>query len=389
MLVILRAALVSLSIGLLVAAAMARGARARTASILGLVAFALAAPALALRRSCSRSRSSPPCSSSWADGNATRRRSGWHLSWSLPGPTSTDHSFSPRSCWATPGWTTLFAAGRRVLPSPCSWPARPPRSSTRSGGVWAYAAGIGANSDIAGQVSEWQRTTPFIVPGLLFYLSAAAAFVLAFRGRAGLRWPDWLFFAAMFAIGVWAVRGLAWWPFGAVFVVGRPDRSAAARVRDTSRPPRSPRLRRGGGRCSWASWWSRCRGGARPIRSPAAPVSSPTPHPGSRRPSRPSPARKPRAGRPDVGLVPGVGRSRCPVLPGLPFAVPAEVWTDRTTIAAGGPAADDALTRWEVDLLVLPAGTQLGLTGWSVVYEDADGVILGRGTVGRTSNARR
>ena len=49
LLVVLRAALVSLSIGLLVATAMARGARARTASILGLVAFALAAPALALR----------------------------------------------------------------------------------------------------------------------------------------------------------------------------------------------------------------------------------------------------------------------------------------------------------------------------------------------------
>ena len=55
---------------------------------------------------------------------------------------------------------------------------------------------------------------------------------------------------------------------------------------------------------------------------------------------------------------------------------PAEVWADRATIAAGGKAADEVLARWGVDLLVLPAGTDLGLTGWSVVYEDADGAIL-------------
>ena len=44
-------------------------------------------------------------------------------------------------------------------------------------GVWAYAAGIGANPVIAGQVSEWQRTTPFTVTGLLFYASVAAVAV--------------------------------------------------------------------------------------------------------------------------------------------------------------------------------------------------------------------
>ena len=55
---------------------------------------------------------------------------------------------------------------------------------------------------------------------------------------------------------------------------------------------------------------------------------------------------------------------------------PAEIWEDRATIAAGGPPADNVLTRWGVELLVLPAGTQLGLTDWTVVYQDRDGVIL-------------
>ena len=37
---------------------------------------------------------------------------------------------------------------------------------------------------ITQQVSEWQRTTPLTVPGLLFYASVLGALVLAWRGRA-------------------------------------------------------------------------------------------------------------------------------------------------------------------------------------------------------------
>ena len=57
---------------------------------------------------------------------------------------------------------------------------------------------------------------------------------------------------------------------------------------------------------------------------------------------------------------------------------PADVWADRETIAAGGPDADAALAGLGVELLVLPAGTDLGLTGWTVAYADVDGEILVR-----------
>jgi hypothetical protein len=57
---------------------------------------------------------------------------------------------------------------------------------------------------------------------------------------------------------------------------------------------------------------------------------------------------------------------------------PADVWADRATIAAGGPPADEVLARWGINLLALPAGTDLHLTGWTVAYEDADGAILAR-----------
>jgi hypothetical protein len=68
---------------------------------------------------------------------------------------------------------------------------------------------------------------------------------------------------------------------------------------------------------------------------------------------------------------------------------PLEVWTDRATIAAGGPEADVVLKRWEVDLLVLPAGVRPNLTGWTVVYEDADGAILARASATRDARSVR
>ena len=251
-------------------------------------------------------------------------------------------------------------------------------------GVWAYAAGIGANPAIAGQVTEWQRTTPFTVPGLLFYLSGAAAFALAFRGRAGLRWPDWLWLATLFAIGVWAVRGLAWWPFGAVFAIGGlPDAlwpaSRATGVHRVSRLPAVVAVLLGVLVVAALPWWR-----------PADPITGRT---GilSYAPSGIAAALRDLAPAGTRVLAAQTWTSFLEwAVPDAQYFLdsrfelfPAEVWADRATIAAGGPAADEVLERWGVDLLVLPAGTDLDLAGWVVVYEDADGVILARTPYGR------
>ena len=120
LLVVLRAALVSLSIGLLVAAAMARGARVRTASILGLVTFALAAPALALRPQLFAITIFAALLLLVAKRHRDPRAIWLAPLLVLRGPTSTGPSSSPRSSSATPGWTTLSAADRRAAPSRCS-----------------------------------------------------------------------------------------------------------------------------------------------------------------------------------------------------------------------------------------------------------------------------
>ena len=102
-------------------------------------------------------------------------------------------------------------------------------------GAWAYAANIGTNPAIANQVSEWQRTSPFAVPGILFYPSVViAGLVMALR-RDRFRWPDWLLLAGMAVLGAWAVRGVAWWAFVLVFLAAAA--LAPAREPATERSP--------------------------------------------------------------------------------------------------------------------------------------------------------
>ncbi len=383
LLVVLRAALVSLSIGLLVATAMARGAQARPASVLGLMAFALAAPALALRPQlfaiavfaallllvARRHRNSraiwlaPLLVIAWANIHGS-----FVLAPILLGYAWLDDLVRGRP--ARSSFALLVVGTAATLVNPFGT------------GVWAYAAGIGANPEIAGQATEWQRTTPFTVPGLLFYVSGAAALVLAIRGREALRWPDWLLLAAMFAIGVWAVRGLAWWPFGAVFVIGGlPDAlwpaSRSRAVHRASRLPAVVAVLLGVLVVAALPWWRP----ADPITGRTGILSyAPSGIAGALRGLAP-PGSRVLAAQTWTSFLEWAAPDAVYFLDSRFELFPAEVWADRATIAAGGPAADEALARWQADLLALPAGTSLDLTGWTQVYEDADGVILARDPV--------
>jgi len=380
LLVVLRAALVSASFGLLAATAMARGARPRTASIFSLIAFALAAPALALRPQlfaiaifalllllvARRHRNprlawlAPLLVVAWANIHGS-----FVLAPMLLGYAWLDDLVRGRPARAS--FLLLLLGAAATLVNPFGF------------GVWAYAAGIGANPAISSQATEWQRTTPFTVPGLLFYISAAAALALAMRGRAALRWPDWLWLAAMFAIGVWAVRGLAWWPFGAVFVLGGlPDALwPASRVRGAaraSRPPAVVAVLLGVMVVAALPWWRP----ADPITGRTGILSyAPSGIAAELRTLAPAGTRVLAAQTWTSFLEWAVPDARY-FLDSRFELFPAEVWADRETIAAGGPDADAALAGLGVELLVLPAGTDLGLTGWTVAYEDADGAILTR-----------
>src|SRR3954452_19126724 len=85
--------------------------------------------------------------------------------------------------------------------------------------VWIYAAGLTTNSAVSTGIVEWQPTSIRTVPGLFFFASVfGVTVVIARRGRP-TPWPSLAWLAVFFLIGVYAVRGIAWWPLAAVTAV--------------------------------------------------------------------------------------------------------------------------------------------------------------------------
>ena len=106
--------------------------------------------------------------------------------------------------------------------------------------VWVYAAQLGANPAVTSLISEWQPTSLRDISGILFYGSALlVAAYLARRGRP-TPWPTLLWLGFFFVIGAYAARGIAWWPFAAVAALApliAADRAGAPRsgARDAAR----------------------------------------------------------------------------------------------------------------------------------------------------------
>ena len=198
------------------------------------------------------------------------------------------------------------------------------------------------------------------MPGALFYASALGTLLVMARGRSTLRVPDWLWIAGMLVIGVWTVRGLAWWPFGAAYVVAA---ALPVVLASTSRPGANA---------------------ARPRPSPVAAILAivfglaivaALPW---WRPSDPLTGRKGLLTYAPSALAQALATE---VNPGtrvfLPQTwsswfewaapahryfldsrfelFPADVWADYLRIAASGTAAQQALDRWAVDVAVLPS----------------------------------
>lgn len=85
--------------------------------------------------------------------------------------------------------------------------------------VWLYAAGLTANSAVTARVTEWQPTAIRDVPGLLFFGSVLAVVTLMARSERRVPWPTLAWLGTFFLIGLYAQRGVAWWPIAAVTAV--------------------------------------------------------------------------------------------------------------------------------------------------------------------------
>ncbi len=385
LLAVLRAALVVGMTGLLLVVGVLRGASVRTASILALVAFLLAAPALALRPQlfaisvlaglivlvAGRHRypraflTAPFLVVAWANLHGS-----FVLAPVLLGYALLDDVARGRP-WRR-SLAVLAVGSLATLANPFGL------------GAWGYAAAIGTNPVIAGRVSEWQRTTPFTVPGALFYVSVAVAALFTWWGRRRLTPADALLLVAMASLGTWAVRGMAWWPPGALMVIA----SALAGPMTAATPAMPAYVRRGSALNGIVAvlllilvvaalpWW---------------------------RPADPLTGRRGLLTYAPSGLAQAL---RTIATPGARVVVPQtwgswfewadpqaayfvdarfelfpdDVWVDLSAIEQGGAAAEAVLQRRTVMVIVVAAGGAAPTVGWTTGYADADGAILVRGT---------
>jgi hypothetical protein len=100
--------------------------------------------------------------------------------------------------------------------------------------VWVYAFGLSTNKLVTERITEWQPTSLHDLPGMVFFASVVAVVALIARRGARTSWPTLAWLAVFFAIGVYAIRGIAWWPLGAVAAIA--GVLVTSRVPDASRP---------------------------------------------------------------------------------------------------------------------------------------------------------
>lgn len=390
LLAVLRSAMIVAAFGLLLAAAAARGAPVNVAAILSLVAFLLAAPALALRPQLfgilvfaallylvgargSRPRlylAAPLLVVLWANTHGSFVLAPLVLGYAVA------EDVARRRSWRR-SFLVLALGTAATLVNPFGPDA------------WAYAANIGTNPIIAGQISEWQRTSPLTVPGALFYGSVVAVGgILLVRSREPGRVTiaDWAWLAGWAVIGAWTVRGLAWWPLAAAFavaplVVG----SLGAGVTAGDSPRRRPRpnalnavvaIVLGVLLVAALPWWRP----ADPLTGRIGLLSyAPSDLAQAMRDQVPPGARV---------FTPQTWASWFEwAVPDARYFLdsrfelfPDSVFEDYGTITAGGTDALETLVRWQVDRVAIaaddPLVQALAAAGWHPVYRDDEGALL-------------
>jgi hypothetical protein len=252
--------------------------------------------------------------------------------------------------------------------------------------VWVYAAGLTTNSAVTNDIAEWQATSIRTVPGLMFFGSVfGVVLVLARRGRP-TPWPTLAWLGVFFLIGVYAARGVAWWPLAAVAAVAG---LLADPVPQPERPERvAPPLFR------------RLNAAIAVLVVVVAIVLLPFWHPVD-----------PRLGAPQglliyapAGITAKLHELAGPgdrlfnpqewgswfefTLPDLPVAMdsriefyPADVWSDYSGVLAGSNGWEQRVASWAPTIAVIakrdqPVVDRFTAIGWRSVYSDVDGSIL-------------
>ena len=387
-LVLLRAVLVAIIAGCIYAICRRRGLPVRTASVLTLIAFGVAAVALGLRAQTFGMAFFTVTLLLVADRRAHPGRL-WAIPLLVLVWANVHGSFFLGPLVLGLAWLedlhdrvehphrVLLVAVVSALAA-CITPFGP--------SVWIYAAGLSTNSQVTNEIAEWQATSIRTMPGLIFFGSAmAVVVVLARRGRP-TPWPTLAWLGVFFLIGVYAARGLAWWPLAAVVAV-------AGLLADPAREPEEPEpappplMRRLNAAIVVALIL---------VGIVLLPVWRPV---------------DPRLDAPEGVLLyapPGITAQLRELakpddrlfnpqewgswfeftLPDLPIAMdsrielyPADVWRDYDNVIAGREGWEERLTSWGATIAVLavrdqPTIDRFTKIGWRSVYSDKDGSML-------------
>ena len=241
------------------------------------------------------------------------------------------------------------------------------------------------------RITEWQPTSLRNVPGMLFFASAMAVVVLIARRGRTTPWPTLAWLAVFFLIGAYALRGVAWWPLGAVAAIA--GVLITGPVVDPSRPVPlgSPTLRRLNAVVAIAivavgvvllPVWRPIEPG---LDAPQGVVGIAPPGITADLADRARPG--------DRVFNPQPWGSWFEfALPDLPVAIdsrielfPPDIWDTYENIVAGGEGWADQLRGWGVTIVVVGTrdtamAARLPGAGWQQVYADADGSVWVPGT---------
>jgi hypothetical protein len=290
----------------------------------------------------------------------------------------------------SPGWRTMVAVLAASTIATCVTPF--------GAEVWGYAVGLSTNPTITRLISEWQRTSPLSILGVLFYgsvLPAAAVVVRSHRRGRKIEIGRALWLLALAVLGAYAERGVVWWALGAPVALAPliasafPALAAALPGREHLDRVEPAGLRRlnvvlvGGIVVAIV--------GLQPLWRPADPLTGPE---GSLRDAPGGLARvlAARAGAADRVVVPQPWASWFEwAAPGRLVMVDSRIelfddatWNNYLAISGGGAAGLAALDRIGATVVVVDPATQPALNSsirgvasrWVVAFEDADGAVF-------------
>jgi hypothetical protein len=240
-LVLLRDLLTAVVVGATLAIGLRRGLDPRVAAVLTLIAFVVAAPAMALRPQLFGMaffaltlllvvlRGEQP-RGLWLVPLVVIPWSNVHGSFILA-PVMLGLAWFEDLHDKDPGWRRTLLVGVLTVAAACLTPLG-------LGAAWTYAIGLSSNPGVTARTTEWQPTSLRDASGLLFFASVAAVVVLIARSGRRVPWPTLLWLGVFAAIGVVAQRGVAWWPFvgvatlsaGLLPLVPRPTADESRRI---------------------------------------------------------------------------------------------------------------------------------------------------------------